>query len=144
MSYATTDNIKARYQEWVLIQITDPAGQAIQTAKITTALKDASAEMDSYLRGRYPLPLNPIPPELRGVCMDIAMYRLQTLRPAQDIEDARRRYEDALKWLRDVRDGKIDLMPEVDSRDDGTPGGTGAVMVAGPERVFSRDSLRGY
>ncbi len=39
---------------------------------LADALDEASAEIDTYLAGRYALPLDPIPKMLAGVCCDIA------------------------------------------------------------------------
>jgi phage gp36-like protein len=96
MVYATPEDLLARYPERDLAQLTDPAGQGIDYGRLRAALADASAEIDRY---------NPAlsPEELRRLCCDIAVYRLMLLRPTGDIEDARRRYEDALRVLESAR-----------------------------------------
>src|SRR4051812_32725237 len=109
MLYATAASMKARYPESDLRQITDPDAAVIVDAPIEQALAGASAEIDGYLEGRYTLPLARVPAVLEKLACQMAMYNLQALRPLQDIEDARKRYEDAVSYLRRVAEGKVNL-----------------------------------
>lgn len=129
MLYATPADLLARYTERDLRHITDEAGQSFVEARAVAALTDAGVEMDAYVGRRYLLPLQqpvvapadptqPLPtpvlltghPVLQRCACDIAVYRLQTLRPADDIKDARQRYEDVIKLL--VRIGKGEVLLE--------------------------------
>lgn len=96
-----------------LVQLTneDPQVNTINEAKLQTFLDDATLTVDGFIESRFalPFPTGKVPPLLRQWCVDIAMYRLQGLRPLHDIEDARKRYEDAMKLLRAVADGKLTL-----------------------------------
>jgi len=117
MPYATSDDLQARCLERDLIAITDETNQAVDVARLATALGDASAEIDSYLGLRYVLPLvdavtgAAIEPPLLLVraCCDIALYNLQVLRPADDIKDALARYNAALKMLRMMSVGDVQI-----------------------------------
>lgn len=116
MSYATPQHLAARYSEAELRQTTDQYAQAVDEGRLQTALDDAQDEMDGYLAGRYQLPLMdldgaPLVPPLALVRIncDIAMYRLQTMRPADDVKDARRRYDDAIGLLKSYRSGEAEL-----------------------------------
>lgn len=74
---------------------------------IDDALANAAGEIDSYVGVLHRLPLQVVPPALVRVCGDIAMYRL-----SQDgalTEDKRKRYEDAVSFLRRVADGSASL-----------------------------------
>ncbi|RQZ65521.1 DUF1320 domain-containing protein [Burkholderia glumae] len=117
MIYATTDDMQARYLERDLIALTDETNQAIDLARLQAALNDASAEIDGYLSVRYAMPLvdatlgTPLaPPTLlvRGCC-DMAAYLLQTLRPKDDVEDARRRYDSTVRMLRLISTGDVQI-----------------------------------
>lgn len=111
-TYASTQQLMQRYPEREMRHMTDPTGEGVDLVRIEQALQDASGEIDSYLQRRYTLPLIDADGAfvtdsnlLRCAC-DIAVYRLQTLRHSDDVKDARQRYEDAIKWLKQVASGE--------------------------------------
>jgi phage gp36-like protein len=133
-----------RYPNRDLVQLTneDPAATTVNAAPITLALADASAEIDGYIEARFTLPLSDAPAVLNRLATDIAMYRLQTLRPLHDLQDARQRYEDAVAMLAKVASGALTLGIAADGQE---PQVAGAVeTVQGPDRVFNRGNLKGY
>lgn len=144
MSYAAAQDIINRYPNRDLVQLTneDPAATTVNTAALDQALADASAEIDGYLGGRFALPLTDPPMVLSRLACDIAMYRIQALRPLHDLAEARRRYEDALVMLARVADGELTLGIAADGNE--TQAAAGAEQLEGPPRVFSRDSLKGF
>ena len=85
----------------------DPELDALPAAlaRIQAALDDASADIDGRLRGRYSAGLE-IAGALRAKAIDLAAFAL--LGGAEDSPEAMR-YRVAVRWLRDVSDGKIDL-----------------------------------
>jgi len=142
MAYATSQDMIDRFSEQQLVEVTDPEILTIKVAALTRALEDASDEIDGYLEGRYRLPLQSPPRSLRILACNIAMYRLLSLRQIDVMEDQRQRYEDAIKYLRAVANGDINLgLNQVGQTVD--PAG-GPTLVAGPERTFSRDRLKGF
>jgi phage gp36-like protein len=144
VSYATAQDVINRYPNRDLVQLTneDPTATTINTAPITQALADASAEIDGYIEGRFALPLTDPPAVLNRLATDIAMYRLQSLRPLHDLEDARQRYEDAIAMLEKVATGELTLGLSADNEE--PPLAEGVESVEGPDRVFTRRKLRGY
>lgn len=141
-SYAAPTDLQARYPDVRLTELSDPVGATLQTARLQTALDDASAEMDSHLGRRYSLPLATVPSVLKRLCCDLAVYRLMALLPKESVQDARRRYDDGITWLDDLVSGKIQLADL-----------TGAEMASGPsvrvtisarDRVFDADGLGDY
>jgi phage gp36-like protein len=133
-----------RYPNRDLVQLTneDPAATTVNQAPISLALADASSEIDGYIEARFQLPLADPPPVLNRLATDIAMYRLQSLRPLHDLQDARQRYEDAVATLEKVAAGELTLGIAADGKE---PQVAGAVeTVQGPDRVFNRDRLKGY
>ncbi len=152
MAYASPNDMIARYPNRDLVQLTndDPATVTINAATLQQALDDASAEIDGYLDGRFALPLADPPAMLNRLACDIAMYRLQALRPLHDIADARRRYDDAIALLGKVAAGTVTLGLSPDNQD--APDAPGSIVVdAGgdpsgvlPSRIFSRGSLKGF
>ena len=144
MSYATAQDVINRYPSRDLVQLTneDPTATTINTAPITQALADAFAEIDGYIEGRFALPLSDPPAVLNRLATDIAMYRLQSLRPLHDLEDARKRYEDAIAMLEKVAAGELTLGLSADNQE--PPLATEVESVEGPHRIFTRRKLRGF
>jgi phage gp36-like protein len=114
----------------------------VNDTPITQALADASAEIDGYIEGRFTLPLTDPPAVLNRLATDIAMYRLQSLRPLHDLEDARKRYDDAVAMLTKVAAGELTLGLSEDGVE--PPLADNVETVRGPNRVFTRGKLRGY
>jgi phage gp36-like protein len=144
MSYATSQDIVNRYPNRDLVQLTneDPSATTINATALQQALDDASAEIDGYLGGRFTLPLTDVPVVLNRLACDVAIYRLQSLRPIHDLTDARRRYDDAISMLGKVASGDLSLGIATDGRQ--TAIDQGAERAEGPLRVFTRKSLREF
>jgi phage gp36-like protein len=144
VSYAAAQDIINRYPTRDLVQLTneDPAATTVNTTALQQALDDASAEIDSYLEGRFALPLSDPPAVLNRLASDIAIYRLQALRPLHDLEDARRRYDDAVAMLGRVAAGELTLGLSLDNQQ--APPAPQAEGSEGAPRVFSRQTLKGF
>jgi len=144
MSYATPQDMINRYPNRDLVQLTneDPTITTINTTALQQALDDASAEIDGYLGGRFTLPLTDVPDVLSRLSCDVAMYRLQSLRPIHDLADARLRYDDALAMLTKVASGEMTLGIGADGQ--ATQVAQDAEQTAGPKRIFSRRRMRGF
>ncbi|MFZ5538135.1 MAG: gp436 family protein [Pseudomonadota bacterium] len=137
--YATQQDLIDRFGETELAQLSDRAGSgAIDPAVVARKLADAAAEIDSYLVGRYTLPLNPVPTVLVRLACDLARYHLYDDRATEQVAQ---RYRDAIRFLEQVAKGAVQLGV--------VPDGTPAVPSAAPEfdappRVFDRKSLRDF
>jgi phage gp36-like protein len=152
MPYAVAADMIARYPNRDLVQLTneDPAQTTVNVAVLEQALSDASAEIDAYLDSRFALPLSDPPAVLNRLACDIAMYRLQSLRPLHDLADARQRYEDATQLLLRVAAGEVTLGLSSDNQEPGQA--QDAVVLEAADnadtlahaRVFSRRSLKSY
>jgi phage gp36-like protein len=144
VSYASAQDMINRYPNRDLVQLTneDPTATTVNLTPITQALADASAEIDGYIEGRFTLPLADPPAVLNRLTTDIAMYRMQSLRPLHDLEDARKRYEDAVAMMIKVAAGELTLGLSADGQEPPVAQLEGSVQ--GPDRVFNRKTLRGY
>jgi len=145
MAYAAAKDVLARYPHRRVAELTakppepgeEPKPPAPDKRRLDVALEDASAEVDSYIGRVASLPLADPPPVLRRLTVDIAIYRLMSLLPKEMVEDARQRYEDAVRWLESVASGEIAL--------EGKPAqGAGDVAYFAPTRVFDANGLKGY
>ena len=152
MVYAQPSDMIARYPNRDLVQLTneDPTQQVVDDFVLQQALADASAEIDGYLESRFTLPLSDPPAVLARLTCDIAMYRLQALRPLHDLAEARRRYEDAVAVLVRVADGTLTLGLAPDNQEPGEAAGSVVTEAGGDtagslaRRVFSRGNLKGF
>jgi phage gp36-like protein len=152
VSYASPNDRIARYPNRDLVQLSneDPTETTVNSATLQQALSDASAEIDGYLESRFALPLNDPPAVLQRLACDIAMYRLQSLRPLHDVADARKRYEDAVELLVRVAHGEVTLGLAADNAEPAAAGGSVVTQAGGdaggalPQRIFDRGSLKGY
>lgn len=84
----------------------DPPGQ-LNRQRVELAIRQASAEIDTYLAGRYQLPLSVIPDIIKYIAMDVARYRVNDR--VDDKHPASIRYADRVKLLRSVASGTASL-----------------------------------
>lgn len=110
MAYATQDDMANRFGADELIALTDRGltGQ-LDPNVLQGALDDASAEIDTYLAGRYTLPLTAVPKFVGGICCDIARYRLSGASGTLETTVVRDRYRDAVRFLELAAAGKVTL-----------------------------------
>lgn len=106
MIYCTVADMQTRFDEWELIELSSPGGQSIDATVIEQAIVDAEAEIESYLGGRYALPLNPVPKVLNRIACNLARYYLHDGSSNEAVDKA---YKDALRFLKDVANGLVKL-----------------------------------
>ena len=139
MTYATQAELETRFSHIELLKLTDRTNSgAVDVAVVTRALADADAEIDGYLAARYTLPLTPIPPVLSRVAADIARYHLYGDRVQEAV---RQRYEDAIRLLKSIAKGEVQLGIATGALPD-VAGSSG--MVRSKPAMFSADTLAKY
>lgn len=126
-TYATASQLIEHLGDELAGQLADPAGGVLaDETLLTTILTRASGEMDTYLARRLTVPLDSPTDSflswLEQLALDIATYRLFVLRRLGDVEDARRRYEDALAWLRSFAEGAVEAPPPEEPGEEPGPG----------------------
>ncbi|EJW7609267.1 DUF1320 family protein [Salmonella enterica] len=105
MMYASAQDMRDRYENIDdLLRL--PGTDDLNEKKLTQALNDAGALVDSYLSVKYSLPLAVVPQVLVQHCCTVAFYYLCDEQPS---EQARDRYREALTWLREVKNGGISI-----------------------------------
>ena len=103
--YVTAQDIKARLgaDDYAVL-----VGSAKGTARIDGAIADACGEIDGHVQKRYALPLPaPAPTAIKRIAVDIVIYRLSG--DSRVTEDRRKRYEDAVAFLRAIARGDVSL-----------------------------------
>lgn len=139
MTYAVRQDYIDRYGASELLQLTDRDGNGTEdTDVLNKALADADAEIDSYAATRYLVPLSPVPTVIVRIALDITRYRLFA---NQATEEVRNRYEDAVRFLKAIASGDVQL--------GATPPTSATTPANAPaheaeDRVFSKDSLSDY
>lgn len=145
MPYATVNDLKVRYGQDV-IDLLDRNGDGEEDNDIgDTAIAEASAEIDTLIASRYPVPLTSTVPWLQTACCDLARYRLYDDQVPEVVKDRR---ADVIKHLERIAKGVAELIddegkPVPDKTSTGSGGG-GALSVKPRERIFSDDALKGY
>ncbi len=141
MTYATQDDLVARYGDYMLIQLTDraePATGEIVSAVVTHALDDADAVINGYLMGRYKLPLNETPRLVSELAQKIAIHNLHRETVSEKI---RREYEDAISQLKQIGTGVIRLdVAGVEPESSGASG----VQFSDRPRDMTPDNMKGW
>ena len=116
--YATEADLVARFSEE---EIGNLKLMVSNSQFVDDAIQDATEEINGHIGGRYPLPLPNVPSNLKRMACDIARYRLYFQQPTEEI---RKRYEDAIAFLKRVADNKAHLqiqLPETNEIVDDQP-----------------------
>lgn len=117
--YATEADLVARFGEEIgnlKLMVSNPTF-------VEDAIQDATEEINGHIGDRYPLPLPNVPSNLKRMACDIARYRLYFQQPTEEV---RKRYEDAIAFLKRVADNKAHLqiqLPETNEIVDDQPKG---------------------
>src|ERR1019366_454403 len=134
MTYATKQDMIDRFGSDELIQLTDRANLGvINDTALNSALADADAEINTYLVGRYTLPLASVSPILTRFAADIARYQLFDTRASDQVLQ---RYKDAIAFFKQIAAGNASLGLDVVSVEIAGQG-SDVQLIASP-RVFSR------
>jgi phage gp36-like protein len=142
MAYCAQADLEEQISPAELIELTDDAGAgAVDATVVARAVADADAEIDSYCGGRYTLPFSPVPVMIRKLSVDVALYNLHTRRSfAKAPEERQKRYDNAIRFLRDVSKGLISLGADEPARTDTS----NSVEMTGNDRIFTRDKMQGF
>jgi phage gp36-like protein len=108
---------------------------------VDAACDYAAQEIDCYLALRYALPIASVPMVLTNKAADIARYQLEHNDPREDV---RKRYEDAIVWLKFVAAGKIGLGLNPIGEEVESDSPTYSVEALHPEPIFTDVALSGY
>ncbi|QWF64299.1 DUF1320 domain-containing protein (plasmid) [Ralstonia solanacearum] len=120
----------------------DESASAFNPAVVDEAVRQAEELVDAHLRGRYNLPLDPVPSVVKDMTVNLARHWLYARRPEGcELPDAvTRTYRSSIHMLEAIRDGKLTI---------GVPSGAaapepGEMKVRSRSRRFSSDMLDRY
>jgi len=139
VAYITGTDLMRQYGADLIKQLADRDGSgSADTDVIDSAIAQADASIDGYLRAYYAVPLASPPEEIKAASLAIAFYKLWTSeRPANVRQD----YEDARVYLRDLSTGKASLS---DSTITTASDAAGSSDRTSDDRVFSMDTLTDF
>ncbi|MGO1073225.1 gp436 family protein [Lysobacter sp. CA199] len=113
MRYCTFADLQRAIPARTLVELSndDPTADAPDIAIVEGKIEGAEELVDSYLRGRYVLPLAPVPTVVKDVTIHLARYELYARRPeGNDLPDAVvRTHKGAIDLLEEIRDGKVTI-----------------------------------
>lgn len=143
MAYSDLAALQQRMPEQVIIDLTDDQHTGlVNEDPVDRAIADADTEIDSYLIGRYPVPVDPPPALLQRLSLDLAVEILYARQPALDVPEAVVRAAKngrALLARIAAKDAHLSGVAETDNSGSAAAG----AVFSGPGRLFTRDSLRG-
>ncbi|MDH5478611.1 MAG: DUF1320 domain-containing protein [Nitrospinota bacterium] len=136
MSYITQADLETRFGADEIVRLADRDGDSAADAEVVAAaIADADALIDSYLAGRFTLPLTQVPTTLVRLACAIARYHLYDDKPGEHVA---KEYSAALRALEKIANGEIHI--GVDGAD--PAGSSGAPESSSGASQF--DDLTGY
>ena len=113
MAYITDQDLIDRVGNQTAAELTTDSGTTPDTNVLAEVRASAEGEVNGYLARRYAVPVDlgahpDLAAVLKGVTLDIAVFRLHSRRPPVP-PDVRAARDDAVRWLTDVSTGKVVL-----------------------------------
>lgn len=143
--YATVTDMIARFGETQIIRLSRPedrTAEAVDEEKVNTAIRDASALIDGYIRGRYFAPIATPPAEIvRATCI-LARYDLAQGEQTDPSEEMSKARKDIISWLENIAKELVNL--DVPAAAPAGPAVNSGPRMSDRPRIFSDDSLRGF
>jgi phage gp36-like protein len=108
MAYMTQADLHAAWGVDPVAQLLDDGTGTPDAARLSRGLDTADATINRLLRGRYRIPFDPFPTELRDIAAVLAWHALWQVN-GQTPSDVQTRYEAAMKALHDLANGLAQL-----------------------------------
>jgi phage gp36-like protein len=138
MAYCTQSDLITMIPQKELAELTADSGDTPDSGVVDEAISRADAEIDAYLGRRYTLPLSPLPDQVKGLSIDLALYHLYSRRsvaPTVRLQN----YAAAVAFLKLVAAGEAVLENTSDIASAGDQVVVNSEFSSAP-RVFTRDS----
>ncbi len=119
MAYATLTDIEKSLPQDIIIQLTDDNNMGVvDQAVVDEAIAWADDVIDNHVRGKYPVPLNPVPDMIKKISVDLSIYFLYNRRFETDIpEGILIRYKNTMALLDKIQKGQILLNVDTTNKD---------------------------
>ena len=142
--YASVSDMVARFGETQILRLSNPEdreAEEIGDLRVERHLADATEVINSYIRGRYAVPIASPPADIvRATCI-IALHDLAQGERVSPSDEMEKNYKAVITWLEQIARELINIdAPPAEGG--GANPGTGARMSDRP-RTFAYDTLRG-
>ncbi len=116
MPYSTDTDLYDRMDADLVIQLTDDAGTGeVNQAKLDALRADCHELINTFLRGKYTVPLEPTPEILTIIEADLLVYKVYSRRGDYEIPDSVKSADQkAMAMLKDINRGTIKLEDQPD------------------------------
>lgn len=116
MAYSTDTDLYDRIDQEMVIQLTDDANAGeVDETKLDNLRADCSELINTYLRGRYTVPVDPAPEILVNIEADLLVHKLYQRRSGYEIPDSiSDSKKDAMELLKQINLGKVLLEDQPD------------------------------
>jgi phage gp36-like protein len=133
--YATQADVELQIGAKVLASFADDDGNGVtDPSAVLRGLSAASSIAEGYFASSNPLPLATVPDALRLAVINVYVGQARRDRN-QATKDSELAFESAMKWLRDIAAGTVQLFPPVpDVVDPGDP------EIVAQERAWTRST----
>jgi phage gp36-like protein len=138
MAYCTQSDLITMIPLQELAELTADSGDTPDSQVVDEAIHRADAEIDAYLGMRHTLPLSPLPDQVKGLSIDMALYHLYSRRSVAPTV-RRQKYEAAVAFLKLVAAGEAILEDAGDAPSSGDQVLVGSEF-ASATRVFTRNT----
>lgn len=119
MNYSTVETLINKIDERLLVQYVNDEGRPAAdidlsdeddacVIRIDQACKEVTEEIESYLRGRYKLPLSSVPSIIQTISDDRVIYSLKKRRFRDSFSESELKiFNDSTKQLQQIQTGNI-------------------------------------
>lgn len=110
MAYCAESDITKQITSAQLLQLTDDDDNGVaDTGIVAEAIASADAVIDGYCAGRYTVPFVTTPAIIEAISVDLSIFNLYSRRVGTLPELRQKRYDNAMKLLRDIEAGRVQL-----------------------------------
>ena len=142
MAYSTLTDIEKSLPQDIIIQLTDDTNSGlVDSSVVDEAIAWADDVIDNHVRGKYPVPLNPVPDIIKKISVDLSIYFLYNRRFETDIPDGiLTRFKNTMAMLDKIQKGQILLAVDTTNKN------TSEIRVnkTSDDREFGADTWEKY
>lgn len=145
MAYCTKADIEKLIPATTVTEVTDDEGTGAEVAaRVSEAIAQADAEIDSYCGGRYAVPFDPVPAIIAKCSVDMAIYHLYSRTQETMPETRANRYKDAIRLLAAISKGEITLGAQGADAEPSADAAVPECNKTADDRIFTRTSMEGF